>query len=144
MGRVKRRIGLRTLERLNLSGVAELLEGSVGFVLTADANDVSLVAKELIEFIKSHENQLTVRGAWIDGQLCDTQWVETLASLPRKSVLLAEVVGTVELPLVDLLSTIERLMGDVAGLVEQIAMKKPATPAPAEQKATSAPQKSSE
>ena len=130
---VKRRIGLRTLERLNLSGIGELLEGSVAFILTTE--DVLPIAKQLVEFIKSHEDQLGVRGAWIDGQLLDKGRVEALAKLPPKPVLLAEVVGTVERPLSYLISTIEQLIGDVAWLLEQAAANRSVEPAPTKQEA---------
>ena len=118
---VKRRIGQRTLERLSLSGISGLLEGSVAFVLTAE--DGLPIAKELVEFTKAHENQLAVRGAWIDGQLLDGGRVKALAELPPRPTLLAQVVGTVELPLAHLIGTIEQLIGEVAWALEQIATK---------------------
>ena len=118
---VKRRIGLRALEDLKIDGVSSLLEGSVGFVLPQPNQDVLSVAKLIIDFIKSHENQLEVRGAVIDGQLCDKQRVEVLASLPPKPTLLAQVVWTIESPMADLIFTVERLIGDLAWVVEQRA-----------------------
>jgi large subunit ribosomal protein L10 len=120
---IKRRLSQRAVERLQIPGLAELLEGSVGFVLAGD--DVLQTAKLLIEFHKAHEEQLSVRGAVIDGQLLDTGWVEQLAQLPPKPLLLAEVVGTLESPMADVIFTIERLIGDLAWLAEQIAEKKP-------------------
>jgi large subunit ribosomal protein L10 len=121
---IKQRIGTRALQSLKLDGVNELFEGSVGLVLPED--DVLPVAKLIVDFIKSHENQLAVRGAYIDGQVLDKSRVETLASLPPKPVLLAQVVLTIESPLADLIFTVERLIGDLAYVVEQMAAKQPA------------------
>ncbi len=119
---VKRRIGQRTIEQLKIAGLGELLEGSVGLILSA--GDVLPTAKLLVEFIKTHEEQLTVCGALIDGQLLDKRRVEQLASLPPRPILLAHVVATIESPIADVIFTIERLIGDLAWLAEQAATKK--------------------
>ena len=119
---IKRRLGRRTLERLQVPGLADLLEGSVGLVLPGE--DVLPTAKQLVDFIKGHEGHMAVRGAVIDGQLLDKQRVEQLAQLPPKPILLAQVVATIESPLVDVIFTIEQLIGDIAWLAEQVAATK--------------------
>ncbi len=121
---VKRRVGQRTIEKLNVAGLAELMDGSVGLVLAGE--DALQAAKLIVDFIKTHENQLTVRGGIVDGQLLDKSRVEQLAALPPKPVLLAQVVGTLEAPISDVIFTIERLIGDIAWLAEQVAAQKPA------------------
>lgn len=122
---VKRRLGLRVVEPLKLPTLAEWLTGSVGLVLAGD--DVLQTAKTLVEFRKTREEQVVLRGAVIDGQLLDASRVEQLAHLPPRPGLLAEVVGTIEAPLADVIWTIERLIGDVAWLAEQVATTKPQT-----------------
>ena len=109
---------------MNITGLQELLKGSVGLVLAG--GDVLPIAKLIVEFRKSHEEQVAVKGAVIDGQLLDPSTVEALANLPPKPVLLAQVVATIESPLADLIFTVERLIGDLAWTVEQLAEKKPA------------------
>ena len=126
---VKRRLGRRAVEKLNLPGLAELLHGSVGLVLVSD--DSLAIAKLLMDFKKSHAEQLVIRGAVVDGQLLDKNRVEELASLPPKPMLLAQVVITIESPLADVIFTMERLIGDIAWNLEQAAAKKPAEPAAA-------------
>ncbi len=126
---VKRRLGRRVTEHLKVAGLADLLEGSVGLVLAGD--DTLLAAKVIIEFVKAHEGQLTVRGAFIDGQLLDKARVQDLANLPPRPVLLAHVLGTIESPLVDVIFTLERLIGDLAWLAEQAAATRPAPAAEA-------------
>lgn len=125
---VNRRLGRRALEPLNIAGLQELLKGSVGLVLAG--GDVLPIAKLIVEFCKSHEEQVAVKGAVIDGQLLDPSTVEALANLPPKAVLLAQVVATIESPIADLIWTIEQLLGDVTWIVAQAAAKKPAEPAP--------------
>jgi len=124
---VKRRLGLRVIEPLKISGLAELLEGSVGFVLAGE--DILQPAKQLVEFRKGHEEQLILRGALIDGRLWDTRTIEELAKLPPKPILLAQVVATIESPITDLIMTIEQLIGDLAWVMEQAATKAGTPPA---------------
>jgi len=133
---VKRRLGKRVLAGLQLPGLDELLEGSIALVLPDE--EALSVAKLLVEFVKTHEEQLFVSGAVIDGQLFDTTRVKELAGLPPKPVLLAQVVATIESPLTDVICTLERLVGDVAWIVEQIAEQQPAPTAPTTEAGTTA------
>lgn len=114
---VKRRLGRRVVEQLKITGLPELLEGSVGLVWAGE--DVLPTAKLLVEFAKAHEAQLSVRGAVVDGQLLDASRVEALASLPPVPVLRAQVIWTVESPIAELIGTVEQLIGEVAWLLEQ-------------------------
>lgn len=121
---IKRRLGRRAIEPLKLAGLNELFEGSVGLVLVGD--DVLPAAKLIVDFHKAHEEQLGIRGAVIDGQVLAKHYVEQLASLPARPVLLAQVVATIEFPLADVIFTLERLLGDLAWVIEQAAAAKPA------------------
>lgn len=123
---VKRRLGQRAIERLKLSGLTDLLDGTVGLVFSGE--DPLVTAKLIVDFRKAHEEQLTLRGAVIDGQLLEAARVEELAQLPPRPVLLTQVIFTIESPMTDLIMTLERLIGDVAWLVEQAVAKRPAEP----------------
>ena len=128
---IKRRLGQRATLGLQMPGLADRLQGSVGFVIASD--DVLQVAKTLIEFRKSREEQLFVRGALIEGQLLDEARVEELAKLPPKPVLLAHVVAMIESPIADVVFTLEQLIGEIAWTIEQLADKKPTTNATEQQ-----------
>ena len=121
---VKRTLGKRVMDQLNLSAVTELFEGSVGLVLPGE--EILPAAKIIVDFIKTHEEQIAVRGAFIDGMLFDKAHVVVLANLPPKPVLLAQVVGTLEAPIADVIFTLERLIGDLIYAADQAAEKKPA------------------
>ena len=120
---IKRTFGKRMLDQKNLAAVAELFEGSVGIVLPGE--EILPAAKILVEFIKTREDKLSVRGGFIDGALLDKTRVELLASLPPKPVLLAQVVATIESPIADVIFTLERLIGDLIWAADQAAEKKP-------------------
>ena len=137
---VKRRLGRRAIEGLKLPGVGDnlfaLLEGTVGLVLPKD--DLLPVAKALVEFIKAHEDQLTVRGGLFDGQVLDKHRVEELASLPSKAVLLAQVLGTIEAPIAQLIATVEQLISDLIYGIDELAKKKPLPAAPSQVESSAA------
>lgn len=119
---IKQKLGRRAVEELKIPGLADLFEGSVGIVIPGE--DVLPTAKIIVDFIKTHAEQLSVRGGFIEGAVLDQQRVEYLASLPSKPVLLAQVVFTIEAPMADVIFTIERLLGDVMWAAEQAAAKK--------------------
>ncbi|MBI3011582.1 MAG: 50S ribosomal protein L10 [Candidatus Omnitrophica bacterium] len=124
---VSRRLLRRAIEPLDITGLKELLEGSVGLVVTGE--EALPAAKIIVEFRRAHEERMSVKGGLIDGQLLDGCTVEQLGSLPPKPALLAHVVATIESPIADVIMTIERLIGDLAWITEQAAAKKP-VPAP--------------
>lgn len=124
---IKQRLGKKVVEQLQIAGLADLLDGSVGLVLAGE--DALLTAKVLMEFHKDHAEQIKVKGGVMDGQLLDHKSVAQLAALPSKPVLLAQVLGTIEAPLADVIFTIERLIGDIAWISEQAAAQKPAAAA---------------
>ena len=125
---LKRTLGKRVMDQLNLSAVTELFEGSIGLVLPGE--EILPAAKTIVDFIKTHEEQIAVRGAFIDGSLYDKAYVVQLANLPPKPVLLAQVVATIESPIADVVFTLERLIGDLIWVADQAAEKKPAPAAP--------------
>ena len=134
---VKRRLGQRAVDGLKITGLADLLEGSIGFILSGE--DVVQTAKLLTEFRKSREEQITLRGAVIDGQVLDKIRVEQLAQLPPRPALLAQVVGAIESPIADVIFTIERLIGDLGWIIEQAAAQRPPAHTPPEATPAAAP-----
>ncbi|MBI2495327.1 MAG: 50S ribosomal protein L10 [Candidatus Omnitrophica bacterium] len=118
-----RRLLRRAIEPLNVAGLKELLEGSVGLVVTGE--EAQPAAKIIVEFRRAHEEQVSVKGGLIDGHLLDGGTVEQLASLPPKPALLAHVVATIESPIAEVIMMIERLIGDLVWIAEQAAATKP-------------------
>ena len=120
----KRTIGTRGISALSgADGLEKLLSGSVAFVIPGE--DVVKTAKIVVEFAKANEGKLTVRGGWVDGQVLNDTRIEEIASLPSKLQLIANVVGALEAPFVDLIWTLEHHMSDLAWVVEEAAKTKP-------------------
>jgi large subunit ribosomal protein L10 len=125
---VKRTLGLRGVSALAGDGASALFSGSIALVLPSD-QDVLPTAKVLVEFAKANQEKFTVRGGFVEGQLLNAKRVEELAGLPGRPQLMAQVVGALEAPISDLIFTIERLIGDIAWIVEEAAKKQLAPPA---------------
>ena len=120
---VKRTLGRQGLLALKLGHLESLLQGSVALVIPGE--DFIPAAKLLADFAKVDEDKLVVRGAFVDGQLLDKGRFTELANLPSRPQLLAELIGTLESPMTDVVLTIERLIGELAWIIEEVAKVKP-------------------
>ena len=119
---VKRTIGARVLSGLEGNGkTSELLAGSV--VLVLSEQDAGPAAKILSRFAKSHEGKLAVRGGWVEGRLLDAAAMEELASLAPKPQLIAQLIGTLESPVTDLIFTIEAIPSELVWILEEASKK---------------------
>ena len=134
---INRRLSRKALEPLSIAGLQDLLKGSIGLVLTGD--DAMPALKILVDFGKTHQEQITISGGMLDGEMYQREQIAALAALPPRPVLLAQVLGTIEAPMADVIFTIERIIGDIAWIAEQAAEKKPAPAAPAAPAAAPAP-----
>ena len=109
----------RALASLGWDGAAQLLQGSVGFILAGE--DAATASKVLLDFMKAHEGALVVRGAWMDGAVLSTSQVTELAQLPSRQALLAQLVMAVEGPLADLVNTLEGVLRETVFVLDEVA-----------------------
>lgn len=88
----------------------ELLTGQLatGFAL----NEVPTLAKALIDYAKKEE-QLAIRGAILGDEILSAEEVETLAKLPSRDELRAQILGLIQAPA-------QNLAGLVASGVRQV------------------------
>ena len=119
----------RALQAAGWDGAAQLLQGSVGFVL--GGSDVAKTSKIVLEFLKAHDGALLVRGGWMDGGALTQAQVTELAKLPSRQELLAQLVGTIESPLTDLITTLEGVLREVTFVLDEAAKGRTAS-APAQ------------
>lgn len=120
---VKRTLGRQGLMALKLNDLESLLQGSVALVIPGE--DLVPAAKLLADFAKVDEDKLVVRGGFVEGQLLDKRRFTELANLPSRPQLLAELIGSLESPMTDVVMTIERLVGELAWVIEEAAKTKP-------------------
>ncbi|QQG50029.1 MAG: 50S ribosomal protein L10 [Candidatus Berkelbacteria bacterium] len=89
--------------------------------------DEVTAAKTLVEFGKETE-ALEVLGGWIDGSFFDASQVKTLASLPNKETLQAQLVGRLGGLIGSLAYSLNYPMQKFAFVVEAVKSSQPASP----------------
>ena len=120
---IKRTLGLRGIEAANAKPASELFSGSVSLVFPGE--DIVPAAKLLVEFVKSSQDKVVIRGGWIEGQLLTSKSVVELASLPPKPQLIAEVIAALESPFTGLIFGIEQRLGELVWILEEASKARP-------------------
>ncbi len=108
---VKNTLFTRALADAGLTIPTEYLDGpvAVGYCL----GDAPPVAKVLTDFAKEKDS-LKVRGAIMGTSVLDPEAVKSMADLPPRPILLAQLVGSVQGPMSSLVSTIQAPMRELA------------------------------
>jgi large subunit ribosomal protein L10 len=74
--------------------------------------------KALMEHIRARRIQITLHGGWLEGQVLDRATIESLATLPSREQLVADVVGKLQSPLYNFAGLLQASMRNFSGLVE--------------------------
>ena len=80
--------------------IREIVQGPTA--LAFGYGEPQLVAKALEEYIRVNRSLLTIKGAVLEGRTLTAAQVNTLATLPPKEQLVAQLLGQVQLPLAQL------------------------------------------
>jgi large subunit ribosomal protein L10 len=86
----------RAARQAGVDGLVAFLNGPTAIVFGRD--DPGAPARVLQEFIRQYR-KLSIKGGVVEGQALDAQAVQSLATLPTRTELLARVVGLVQAPL---------------------------------------------
>ncbi len=84
--------------------------------------DEAATAKALFDFAEKNQN-LVIKGGFIDGKLYDGSQIEALSKLPPKDVLIAQVIGTIAAPLSNLVGVVEALYAEPIRTIGAVADK---------------------
>lgn len=98
---VEFRVVKNTLARIasrdtDIAVAEDIFRDPVGVALGYD--DPVTAVKKVLEFTKTNE-KLTVKGAVVEGKLCEQSEIREIAILPSKDVLLSMLAGTLKAPL---------------------------------------------
>lgn len=103
-----------------ITSFKELLKDQVGIVFAK--NDVPSVAKKLSEFSKNNES-LQILSGFFESKVLSTTDISTLASLPSREVLLAQVAATIQAPIKGLAVALNQILCKPVYAIKQIAEK---------------------
>lgn len=110
---VKNRLFLRAAQEAEQPEMAELLEGPTAIIFGYD--DVAVPAKVSTEYMRTARNAFAVRKGAMDGQLLSLADLQELATLPPREVLLGQVAGAIQSPLVQLAGLFSNLLANAPG-----------------------------
>lgn len=101
-------------------GSVEVLKGPTGVMLTTEDPVVPL--KVLMEFAKDKE-AIKPKGGFLEGRFYDAAQMRELAKLPSKNELLAQILGSLQLPVQGLLWALQGPMANLVFTLQAIAEK---------------------
>ncbi|HYM20234.1 MAG TPA: 50S ribosomal protein L10 [Candidatus Kapabacteria bacterium] len=101
--------------------VSNVLEGQTG--LAFGFEDPAAPARVLKEFTEKNE-QLKFKLAWLDGSIYDGKQLKTLAALPTKKELIANIIGSLQAPVSGIVGVLGALQRDLVYLMDAIEKKK--------------------
>lgn len=116
----KARLAKRAVSEKN-AVLGPLLKDQVALVFAS--GQVQLVAKELVDFSKNNE-QLKLVGGVFDASLLDAAAIVQIAHLPSKQVLIAQLLGTMQAPMTNMVCVLNALIVRLLWVLKQIEEKK--------------------
>ncbi|MDD5194739.1 MAG: 50S ribosomal protein L10 [Candidatus Omnitrophica bacterium] len=102
--------------------ISGLIEGQTGVVFAFD-KDVVAACKVLVDFSKENEN-LKVRGAFLNEKKISAEQLRELVKLPPKEVLIGMVVSSFAAPITGFMSTLNQVVRQFMWTLEEIKKKK--------------------
>lgn len=120
---VKNSVARRAFNDSGLESLVALIEGPCGIVFAKD--EPVAVSKALYDFFKTHE-QLKLEGGILkdEGRILQKKDIETLAKLPAKEVLRAQVVTMLKGPITGIVMVLSQTLRKFVYCLEQIKNKK--------------------
>jgi large subunit ribosomal protein L10 len=123
---VKNSLARRALKDTGFEDIVKSIEGPCGFVFMRE--EPVGISKILYTFAKEHE-LLQFAGGMFNNRLIDKQDIESMAKLPPRDVLIAQVVGGIKSPIMGLVFVLSGTLRKLVSCLDQIAKKKSSRPA---------------
>lgn len=118
---IKNTLFLRAAEAAGVPELAELAEGPTALVIGFD--DPLVPVKSVVEYQRTARNAFAARKAYLDGQIVPASQLSQLATLPPKDVMLAEIAGALQSPIVTFAYLIQAAVQEFAGLIDARAQQ---------------------
>ncbi len=118
---VKNTLTRLAFKQLGVKDINGLLKGSV--LLAIGKKDPQNISRVLVDFAKGREN-FQLDGAFLEGQIFPAQYLQSLANLPSREVLLAAVVNRMNAPISGFVNVLGQLMRSLVTVLDQVQKKK--------------------
>jgi len=116
----KNTLAKRALDELGLSDAVTFMEGPTAWAFCEDPVAPAKVLKEFGEGVEV----VAMQGGILRGEILRKEQLTALADLPSREELLAQVVGTIAMPLRNLLGVLTAAPRNMVNVVEQIRKQK--------------------
>ena len=128
---VKNTLLSRAAEEAELAGLQTTLAGTTA--LATSEEDYGAAARILANYAKKVKT-FEIKGGYLDGEVVDLATIDSLAKLPTREILLANVLGAFQAPIASFARAIQAIVDD-GGVEACLAKKAPAAEeaAPAEE-----------
>ncbi len=120
---VKNSVARRALKDSGLDSIIKTIEGPCGLIFAKD--EPVNASKVLYNFAKDHD-KLKIEAGLFNDRILEKTDIETMARLPSKEMLRAQVVMTLNSPILKLVLTLKGNLRKLVYCLEQIKQKKPA------------------
>ncbi len=118
---VKNTLAVMAASQAGRPEMSELVQGPTAVAF--GFGDPIAPVKALAEHLRARRMQLTILGGWLEGKILNRAEVESLATLPSKEQLIADVVGKLQSPLYNFAGLLQASIRNFAGLVEARALQ---------------------
>lgn len=116
----KNTLAKRALDELELSDASQFIDGPTAWAFSEDPVAPAKILKDFANDVKV----ITMLGGILDGEIVDAAKLGKLADLPSRDQLIAQVVGTIAMPLRNLVGTLNAVPRNMVQVVEAIRKKK--------------------
>jgi large subunit ribosomal protein L10 len=113
---VKNTLATMAAEQAGRPEMAQILSGPTA--LAIGYGDPVAPVKALTEHLRARRLTLTIHGGWLEGKVLSQREVESLATMPSREQMIADVVGKLQSPLYNLAGLLQASMRNFAGLIE--------------------------
>jgi large subunit ribosomal protein L10 len=117
---VKNTLARRAAEEAGIGTLGTVLSGPVGLAL--GYGELSVPAKVLSDYHRINR-RLPLLAGFVEGQVLDAAGVQTLADLPPREVLLAQLAGTLQAPLSQLAAGLTSILSNLAATLDAFRAK---------------------
>ena len=113
---VKNTLARFAAERAGKDELVSLLEGPVAIAF--GYGDITESARALTDYIRSSKASLNIKGGFLGDRLLTLEDVETLSTLPSREILLARILGGMQIPIVALVNYLTVPINGIIGALQ--------------------------
>jgi large subunit ribosomal protein L10 len=120
---VKNTLAKRAIEALDLPDIAGFFSGPTGLVI---GRDPVVAAKVLSDFAREFDNKPGIKLGVVDKREVAPDQVQKLAELPPKPIILAQLAGGLQAPMVRLAGGMQNLVAGLARAIDALRQQREA------------------